>query len=874
MSLMRMRNESNAGRTCCAALSLAVVVVALCAPAAGAAGGAADSWLGPAPTGAAYPAGEESRRFTALTTDLRNRAKFKKMGSEIFRTESGILDTDRDPLDVILRRTESLLGDIVGMPKGPKLAKSASELKALRAVADKTDVKDAKARRAIFDAVCHVRRRIAFANPLLDFKEILVTKRLLPGYNHMCDQYYGLAQRPGGGLYILSDPFGAKPGIRSVLGKSTVVNGRLKGQKLSGGPNRQWKVRYNGMGGASGDDTEGGSFLSPDVSFDGKRIAFAYVECRGSRGHSYHTDPAKGHWAPGRSYHVYSVNTDGSDLRMLTDGTWNDFDPCFMPSGRIAFISERRGGYLRCGRVCPTYTLYDMAADGSGIKCISFHETNEWHPSVTHAGMIVWTRWDYVDRHGQIAHFAWTTTPDGRDPRAVHGNYSVRQKRPDMEVDVRAIPGSHKFVGVAAPHHGQSFGSMIIIDPRAEDDDGAAPVKRLTPDVGFPESQASTGSALHYGQPWPLSENYHLAAYEPQGGRPSGRMYGIYLVDTFGNKELIYRDPAIASQSPIALKPRPRPPIMPEMSKRFDANPPKEATVGVESVYKTRKPWPAGTKIAALRVFQVFPLSVASARVTHATGCQIPQAKDSINLTRAVLGTVPVEKDGSAHFIVPSGKELFFQVLDEKGLAVTSMRSGTHFQPGERTMCQGCHEPRYGTAATASKSVTLAMKRPASRLKPGPDGTNPFSYPRLIQPVLDRHCVKCHEENKNHKDPAKRTLPLDSQVVRTARGSYMNPKTAYYVSYINLAFKYGFYDYGGRSWADDGWYRTMPGKFGARASKLYQLLAKGHYKVKLPPEDMRRITVWLDSCSPFYGVYEKEGGEAQLRGEIAKPTIE
>jgi hypothetical protein len=891
IGLIRKKSESSAKRACSAALSLAVVLVTLCVPAAGAAGGEADSWLGPAPSGAAYPAGEEDRRFAALAADLRNRGKLKTVASEVFRKEASILDGDRDPLDVILRRTESLLSDISRMPAAPKLARPTSELSALRAQADKTDVKAAKERRAIFDKVCHLRRRIAFANPLLDFKELLILKRVLPAYDHMCDQYYGLAQRPGGGLYVLSDPFGTKPQIRSVLDKSVVSNGRLKGQKLSGGPNRQWKVTYKGQQGVtSGDDTVGGSFLSPDLSFDGKRIAFAYVECRGDRGHSYHTDTSRGHWDRGRSYHVFSVAADGSDLRMLTDGTWNDFDPCFMPSGRMAFISERRGGYIRCGGVCPVFTLYDMAADGTGVKCLSFHETNEWHPSVTHDGMIIWTRWDYIDRHGQVAHLSWTTTPDGRDPRAVHGNYSTRAKRPDMEVDVRAIPGSHKFVAVAAPHHGQSFGSMVIIDPRAEDDDAMGPVKRLTPEVGFPESQVSRRESMIYGQPWPLSEDYYLCAYDPEGKAPSATMYGIYLVDVFGNKELVYRDPSIASQSPIPIKARPKPPVIPEMSKRLDANPGNEATVGVVNVYKTRKPWPKGTKIAALRIYQVFPLSVAADRVTHATGCQIPQAQDSINLARAVLGTVPVEKDGSAHFIVPARKELFFQALDESGLAITSMRSGTHFQPGERTMCQGCHDPKYGTVEKASTSVALAMRREASRPKPEADGTNPFSYPRLVQPVLDRHCVKCHADNKDNPDKAKRTQPLDAQIVTTAKATYMNPKTAYYVSYLNLAPKFGFYNYddrrmnrnpprfyrknGGRHWSDPRWYRTTPGQFGARASKLYQMLVKGHYKVSLPPEDMRRITVWLDSCSPFYGVYEKEGGEAQLRGEIVKPTHE
>ena len=87
-------------------------------------------------------------------------------------------------------------------------------------------------------------------------------------------------------------------------------------------------------------------------------------------------------------------------------------------------------------------------------------------------------------------------------------------------------------------------------------------------------------------------------------------------------------------------------------------------------------------------------------------------------------------------------------------------------------------------------------------------------------------------------------------------------------TYHSLARDYGFWKYGDR-------HRTIPGKFGARASKLYLMLKDGsHYGVKLPEEDMHRITLWLDSCSVFYGVYEKEGGEAQLRGEVVRPTLE
>ncbi len=121
-----------------------------------------------------------------------------------------------------------------------------------------------------------------------------------------------------------------------------------------------------------------------------------------------------------------------------------------------------------------------------------------------------------------------------------------------------------------------------------------------------------------------------------------------------------------------------------------------------------------------------------------------------------------------------------------------------------------------------------------------------------MQPVLDRNCVQCHQENLEKKAPNLATEPIANN---------------WYASYNNLVEKFGFWDYG-----DD--YRTTPGRFGAKASKLYELLQKGHYDVKLSPEDLHRLTLWLDSTSMFYGVYEREGGLVQLRGGLAKPTLE
>ena len=802
----------------------------------------------------AHPATNElQRQYAALRHDLRDRAHFARVAAQTVRPAALIQETDRDPAEVVLRRTTALLAHLQAMPNAPALSAARSELARLQTEAGQLAVTEAEARLGLYERACQLRRRIALANPLLNFNQVLFVKHHRALFDHMCDQYYGMAARPGGGLCVLSDPFGPSPTVRDVLAESEVRNGRLQGQKLPGGLNRAWRISFDGMGNQNGETTQGGSFLSPDLSFDGKTILFAYVECQGDGLHRHHTDAARGHWAEGRCYHVFKVNSDGSGLTQLTDGTWNDFDPCWLPNGRIAFISERRGGYLRCGRVCPTYTLYDMAADGSDLRCLSPHETNEWQPSVAPDGRIIYTRWDYVDRHGCTAHQPWTTTPDGRDARALHGNFSPRQSRPDMELDVRAIPGSSKYVATATPHHGQAYGSLILIDPAVKDDDLMAPVSRLTPEVSFPESQGGTET---YGTAWPLSEDFFLCVYDAAkavpGLGPAGN-YGLYLVDSFGNKELLYRDPEIACLSPIPLRPRTQPPVVPTLSEPPGAAQSAEGTLAVVNVYDSLKPWPQGTKITALRVFHALPMSVPSGNPPHEVGMRIASGGDSVTIARSVLGTVPVESDGSAHFSAPAGKELFFQALDDQGLAVQSMRSATYLQPGERLVCQGCHEPKTGSPAPR-EAMPLALRRAPSRLQPEVEGTHPFSYPRLVQPVLDRNCVGCHRKNPG-KAPSLEGTPA------------ANGNRKWFTSYQNLAPKYGFWDYRDAL-------RTTPGQFGARASRLYAMLEKGHHDLQLPPADLHRLTLWLDSCSIFYGVYEKEGGEAQLRGELARPTLQ
>jgi hypothetical protein len=496
--------------------------------------------------------------------------------------------------------------------------------------------------------------------------------------------------------------------------------------------------------------------------------------------------------------------------------------------------------------------MYSMAPDGSDIICLSFHETHEWHPSIDNNGMIVYTRWDYVDRDTNVAHHIWKCFPDGRDPRSFGGNYPVRrQDRPWMEMSIRAIPGSQKYVATAAAHHGHAFGSLVLIDQQIPDDGAMSQLSRLTPDVPFPESERHIKpikDCMVYGTPWPLSEDDYLCVYDRHA-----KNHGIYWIDRFGNKELLYRDPSIPCMSPIPLRSRAKPPVIPIQTTQNADDLKKvegglaEETITVVNVYESDFQWPVGTKVAALRIIQVLPKTTA------------PPNKPRIGIAdqsnaRAVLGTVPVEADGSAYFKAPVGKMIYFQALDERGMAIQSMRSGTYVHPGEQLSCLGCHESKH-RAPKHSRVIPLALRRAPSKIKADTDGSNPFNYVRLVQPVLDRNCVSCHRKEK----------ALDLTGVIEGNNEWTR-------SYNNLSQKFVFYFNTSKGSISREGSRTIAGEFGARASGLLKFMDEQHYGVKLSEEDFHRLALWLDCNSEFYGSYENT--TAQARGQIVQPTLD
>ena len=757
-----------------------------------------------------------------------------------WRMQDGI-GTEREPVmfaiatERLLSRAERLIQDLeeTGVPLEPDRSAWQAFHDEL-AMMSESNVADANPRcEDLWRRAHQWRRQLAFANPLADVGPLLFVKRVPSAFSHQLTQYYGSKARAGGGLFVLDRP-----------GESMTCRQLTQGQLPPG------------------------SYMQPDVDYDGQRILFAYCEVPSN------PTPENREECLNRHYRLYEIRPDGSGLRQLTDGPYDDFSPRIVPSGEIMFISTRRGGYHRCGAgPCDVYTLALANADGSNPRTVSYHETQEWDPAVLADGRIIYTRWDYVDRNAVHYQQLWTVRPDGSAPAAYYGNNTFN---PVGVWEARQVPGSPRVMATAAAHHAMTAGSIILLDT-TKGVDGLSAVTRLTPDAPFPESEThvlprnwhAPGSPTEYATPeeakrwpghcyrtpYPLSEKYFLVAYsfdpligEPDANKPN--MFGVYLADAFGNKELIYRDLAIASQWPTPLRPRPRPPVIPPW---YDTTTANEGTFFLQDVYASEPALPRDT-IKQLRVVQVLPKTT-------------PNANDpTVGLANAspgkqVLGTVPVEPDGSAYFSAPAGIPLAFQALDERGQAVQVMRSLTYLQPGEQASCVGCHEHRLSAPPPAG-AKPLALERPPSTIEPGPDGSNPLSYPILVQPVLDRLCIRCH-------DGAASPESKGNSVVLTG-----DIEGRYTKSYNVLAPRVRFSEWQASLEANNE-PATQPGAFGARASSLMAMLREGHEGVELDTSDLGRLITWMDANALFYGTFDPADQARQQRGErIEGPALQ
>lgn len=679
-----------------------------------------------------------------------------------------------------------------------------------------------QARRELYFKAHWAVRKMALGNPLLNFDRLLFVKSAPTQFPHQSDQFYGWWSRPGGGIFILEDFKSEQPRLKCLTS-----------------------------------DWPEGTFLRPDLSYDGTKLIFSF--CKYYRHVPELRDKeTKSNLPEDAFYHVFEMNVDGSGLRQLTHGRYDDFDARYLPNGEIVFLSTRKGvflqctkentaatqgadlpdSYVRCGgdayRPVPVFTLHAMDADGKNLRPASAFENFEWTPAVANDGRILYTRWDYIDRFNGHFFSLWSTNPDGTNPQLVYGNYTVR---PQVVSETVPIPNSQKLMFVAAAHHSILGGSLCLLD-RTKGIEEEAPIVRLTPEVPFPETESWPNH--YYANPRPLSEEYYLVGWADRKLPPHARVdntvqnpvsaMGVYLYDAFGNQELLYRDPAISSGNPIPVAPRPKPPVYAGVA----GEGPQEGRFFLQDVYQGL-PGVARGSIKRLRIVGV-PPKVQPNMNSPLLGVS---AEDP---GKFVLGTAPVEKDGSACFRVPSGISVFFQALDEKGLAVQTMRSLTYVQPNQTLSCIGCHEHR--DLAPPVSRAPLAMLREPSKLTPGPAGSWPLRFDHLVQPVLDRSCVECHQPGS--KNGRKSDLDL------TAAKAYQS------------LLSFGGEDLKKKAFERD---RSIPGEGTAATSKLYALLtaANGHEGVKLDPESLDRLVTWMDTYAQKQGHFSEAQSQELAR---------
>lgn len=665
---------------------------------------------------------------------------------------------------------------------------------------------DPEARLALYRAARWLAREVAFANPLLDFDEIVFAKRFTQEtYPDVCLNHMPWVSRPGGDICILSGiRADAPPEVRPLL------DGRL-------GPGH-----VHGM----------------DLSWDARRVVFGYARARSN-------EPPPG-WLDRRaSYdlrrteepiHIFEIGVDGSGLRQLTSGPWSDLDPSYLAGGGIAFVSERCGYSLQCNEFDKDETscnIYAMRADGSGIRRLSVTKDGDYLPHALADGSIAYTRWEYQERGWAHIQSIWTVRPDGTGADAV---FKQHLNDPWALEESKSIPGSPKLLAIATGHHTLPVGTLVIVDPRGGLNDPAG-IAIVTPGIEPPEG-GMNGRVVREGgvpgrggfsaTPWALSEEHFLISRN-YGAETEPNGYALYLADVHGTMELIYRDPAISCFTPIPLRPRPEPPRLPDLT---DPEEPRavcfvqNAARGVEGI--------APQAIRYIRVAQRIPWPYT---IEGGGERYEPDVKAvMVNWTPVrILGDVPVEEDGSANFVVPADTAVYFQILDERRMELRRMRSFVSFQPGETRGCMGCHETR--PVAPPARAFPAALLRDPSEPEPLPFGRRPLDFLRDVQPVFDRHCVSCHSG------------------LRPAGGlDFFGGLTARANRAYDTILEHGLV---ARSNVGDDARITQPLEFGSHKSRLIAVLEEKPHseRVALGAEDRLRLTAWIDANGPYRGSF-------------------
>jgi len=702
-----------------------------------------------------------------------------------------------DPMSRTLQQTQRMIERLAA--KGLDVTQERAELAELRRSRDRlmaADKADPAAERAALLAARLAKRRLFFRDPdLWAIEKVLFVKRYAYRPSHNYSVILDAQGGPGGAVCILEIP---------------CRQGRLE-------PDRASVVRLF--------EARGGVARDPAASFDARRIYFGYRRSM----QDY--------------YHIMAINADGSDARQLTDGPFHDYFPCPLPDGGIALISTRCKARYLCWRP-QAFVLFRMDADGENVRPLSYANVSEWAPSVMGDGRIAWTRSEYLDKGADFGHTLWAIRPDGTHPELIFGNNTL-----NCYANGREVPGMSEICCTLISHGGDLNGPIALLDAQKGRFNSQA-VTNVTPDVQ-PHFHMSWAERECFRDPVPVSRDYFLCSHAPAD------QFGLYVIDRFGNRELLHLDPTIGSMCPTPFRAVAPPPTLPTAAGADD----EQTALGqfvVADVYRgLESAVPRGT-VKYLRVCQ----EVRADLVRLPNGEYQPDHEPFLEwyatpvhkvsgphgwpsyVAKATWGIVPVEDDGSANFYAPAGKVLYFQVLDENYNELQRMRSVVQLQAGEKRSCIGCHEDR--TMAPPVRQAT-ALRREPSRLQPPPWGAGPFSYEKVVQPVWDAQCVRCHDAHD--EQGINLTGTLDAEKVPA--------------SYRTLIER-GWVHYFDCQWAQEH-HKAAPLTFGTLQSRLWEVLRAGHYDVKLTADQVRAVKCWIDLNCPLWPDYLFRGSRPATR---------
>ncbi len=531
-----------------------------------------------------------------------------------------------------------------------------------------------------------------------------------------------------------------------------------------------------------------GGIRDPQLHYDGKKILFSY--------------------RPGGSheYHLYEINVDGSGLKRLTDGEYDDIEPTYCPDGSIVFCSSRCKRFVNCWHT-PVAALYRCDGDGKNVRLLSSNNDHDNTPWMLHDGRVLYMRWEYVDRSQVHYHHLWTMNPDGSQQMVYFGN----QHAGIAMLDAKSIPGTDNIVSIFSPGHGspEHFGYVNVVSPKKGPDD--------------------MGSARQLGKfrckdPFAFSEECMIVA----NNDALFVMNGKGETEPFFTLPKRFKEHQLAVHEPRPIQSKPREAVA---APRGDLSK-STGYVILEDVYRGRSlEGLEKGKIKKLLVLKQLPKPI------NFSGGMEPLTIGGSFTMAEILGTVPVEEDGSAYAEIPALQSVFFVALDDNDMAVKRMHSFMTLQPGETMACVGCHEERTA-APHSSFGLLTALRRGPSRLQKIPETPAVFDFPRDIQPILDKHCVKCHDGGDDF--------------VKNGKVDLSGDKTAMYtMAYWTMRTHDLVVDNRNRPMSNFPIYQIGSGA----STLLTKYTTGGHYDVKITPHERDMLRLWIDTSATYPGTY-------------------